>query len=75
VKDQVTKKKQTANRTKISTVDILECIKHCTTMETEGIKPRGHLKKTWWDVVSKRKWKDLLCLDRMQSLIERWQEK
>ena len=26
-------------------------IKRCTTWEVEGIRPRGHLKKTWWDCV------------------------
>ena len=27
-------------------------VKHCITWEAEGIGPRGHPKKTWWDCVT-----------------------
>ena len=26
-------------------------VKHCITWEAEGIRQRGHPKKTWWDCV------------------------
>ena len=49
----------------------IDWIKRGTTLEVEGIRQRGHPRKTWWDGVGEDMKRLGLCLEDAQEQMEK----